>query len=94
MKLKEWGLMRHKTRNTTKGRNETERTKQRDSNEDEQCDKEYSATGEPMPASTTLKRHSAKPGDWQAVRDPPPLILDAVTVAEPTFMSLLSQPQE
>jgi hypothetical protein len=93
MKLKEWGLMRHKPRRATKDRREVRSTSRR-SPEEEACDRHSSATPEPMSIDVISREHCTKTGGWQVVADLPTMVAGAGMVAEPTFMGLLSQPQE
>jgi hypothetical protein len=93
MKLKEWGLMRHKPRRTTKERREVRSVSICSAENNESCDYDSSATPEPMSVDVTSREHCTKIGGWQVVADLPTMVA-AGTVAEPTFMGLLSQPQK
>ncbi|KAF1942804.1 ankyrin [Clathrospora elynae] len=93
MKLKEWGLMRHKARRAMKARSEVRDASQPISNDDDEGDRDSSATAKPVPIDITPVEHRTKTGGWQVVADLPTLMTDIGTVAEPAFMDLLNQPQ-
>ena len=85
MKLKEWGLMRHKTR-----KNRLEKTRV-NSPELEVNDEEPSgplATAEPMSVDSETLEHRTKTGGWQVVSG------EELKTAQPTFMGMLSQTPE
>ncbi|KAH7063866.1 hypothetical protein BKA63DRAFT_183826 [Paraphoma chrysanthemicola] len=86
MKLKEWGLMRHKARGKTgtsrsMGKDDS---RSRDSTE-EQDERQSSATVEPISVAPTPVAFSEKQGGWQVVPEP------QLAEAEPTFMGMLHQ---
>ncbi|KAH7076242.1 hypothetical protein FB567DRAFT_452537 [Paraphoma chrysanthemicola] len=86
MKLKEWGLMRHKARGKT-GMSRSmgeDNSRSRDSTE-EQDERQSSATVEPMSVVPTPVAFSEKQGGWQVVPEP------QLAEAEPTFMGMLHQ---
>lgn len=86
MKLKEWGLMRHKPRKATKVRSDAMEEISR-SHDEEREDRDSSATVEPISTETTPAADCEKGGGWQVVAN-------ADAEAEPTFMGLLSRPRE
>jgi hypothetical protein len=47
-----------------------------------------------MSIDVISREHCTKTGGWQVVADLPTMVAGAGMVAEPTFMGLLSQPQE
>ncbi|KAJ4343708.1 hypothetical protein N0V95_006538 [Ascochyta clinopodiicola] len=88
MKLKEWGLMRHKAHRARPGR---PRARSYGRELDDEEHRSSSATAEPMsvePMSVEPEslEHRTKTGGWQVVPR------DELAIAEPTFMGLLSQP--
>ncbi|CAO2651411.1 Nn.00g039810.m01.CDS01 [Neocucurbitaria sp. VM-36] len=87
MKLKDWGLMRHKPRKATTDRHGTAETSQSNHEEGDQRNRESSGTVEPMPIEITPLEACEKQGPWQAVAH-------ADMEAEPTFMSLLGQSRD
>jgi hypothetical protein len=91
MKLKEWGLMRHKPRRTMKDRPEVRSTSRR-SPEENDASEQSSVTPEPVSIDASSQEHCTKIGGWQLVADLPTMVAGD-TVAEPTFMGLLNQPQ-
>ena len=95
MKLKEWGLMRHKPRGTIKHRREA---RQRSAGSPADCDgrsNELNTITEDGLAISTRQEHCTQSGSWQVVADLPTLGADKTgEVAEPTFMELMSQTQE
>ncbi|KAF2629473.1 ankyrin [Macroventuria anomochaeta] len=82
MKLKEWGLMRQKGR---KARLERNRAGSSGCERDNEEPRAPSATAEPMSIDSESLEHRTKTGGWQVVSSV------GLTVAEPTFMGLLSQ---
>ena len=95
MKLKEWGIMRHKPRRTTKQRREARLPSEQSPDEHAQRDDESSESAEPISIEPTPREDCTRTGGWQVVASLPTLIADeAGTVAEPTFLGLLNQPQE
>ncbi|KAJ4337874.1 hypothetical protein N0V87_004430 [Didymella glomerata] len=80
MKLKEWGLMRHKVRKTRPGR-----TRGTSSAQDDEQTRTPSAPSEPMAIDSDSLEHRTKTGGWQIVNNV------ELTNAEPTFMGMLSQ---
>jgi hypothetical protein len=95
MKLKEWGIMRHKPRRTTKQRRETRSPSEQSPDEPAQRGDESVEVTEPIAIETDSREHCTRTGGWQIVASLPTLIADeAGTVAEPTFLGLLNQPQE
>ncbi|KAF1829187.1 ankyrin [Decorospora gaudefroyi] len=94
MKLKEWGLMRHKPRRTTEDRSD-------DARETSECSaggnnlhgSNPSTTAEPMSVESTSGEHCTETDRWQVLADSSTLIAGE-SIAEPTFMGLLSQSQD
>lgn len=80
MKLKEWGLMRHKSRRARQGY--TRGTSS--AREDEQA-RTPSIPGEPMAIDSESLEHRTKTGGWQVVSNAD------LTNAEPTLMGMLNQ---
>ncbi|KAF3041033.1 hypothetical protein E8E11_004224 [Didymella keratinophila] len=80
MKLKEWGLMRHKGRRARPGH-----TRGTSSARDDEQTGTPSAPAEPMVIDSGSLEHRTKTGGWQVVSS------NELTDAEPTFMSMLSQ---
>ena len=89
MKLKEWGLMRHKPRRAHReakqlGGHRPERS--------DHGDGDSSDTAGSMSVEPQTEDNCAKTGIWQGIAD---LSDDAAsTVAESTYMGLLGQPQK
>jgi hypothetical protein len=83
MKLKEWGLMRHKGR---RARAEREATSRSTRGEDDRERRASSGTAEPMSVESESLEHRTKTGGWQVVGP------SELANAEPTFMGMLSQP--
>lgn len=81
MKLKEWGLMRHRSRRAPRATNSG-----REQDDDEP--RASSATVEPMSVEPESLEHRTKTGGWQIVNS------SELATAEPTFMGLLSQATE
>lgn len=95
MKLKEWGLMRHKPRGTTKHRREARQRSEGGPADRDGRDNELSMTTEDDAAGSTPREHCTQTSSWQTVADMPTLVADKTgEIAEPTFMELMSQPQE
>jgi hypothetical protein len=91
MKLKEWGLMRHKPRRTTKQRREAGLPRE----ERAQGDDELSASAEPIPIESESSQHRTRTDGWPIIANLPTSVADeAVTAPEPTFPGLLNQPQQ
>ncbi|KZM21269.1 uncharacterized protein EKO05_0011536 [Ascochyta rabiei] len=82
MKLKEWGLMRHKGH---RARPDRPRARSHGLELDDEEQRSSSATAEPMSIEPESLEHRKKTGGWQVVPR------DELTAAEPTFMGLLSQ---
>ncbi|KAL1655788.1 hypothetical protein SLS61_001812 [Didymella pomorum] len=80
MKLKEWGLMRHKGRRARPGH-----TRATSSARDDEQTSTASAPADPMVIDANSLEHRTKTGGWQVVSK------DELTNAEPTFMGMLSQ---
>lgn len=80
MKLKEWGLMRHKGRKVRPGRN-----RGNSSGYDDEQPRTPSATAEPIVIHSESLEHCTKAGGWQVVSN------GELSNAEPTFMGMLSQ---
>ena len=87
MRLKEWGLMRHKGRKRTTDRTETRERSGSSREESAQCDQDSSATAEAMSIDTICSDPCKDNRGWQVVDN-------ADAVAEPTFMGLLSRVRE
>lgn len=87
MKLKEWGLMRHKAKRATKDRGEAREGSQSGREESDQRDQDPGATVEPMSVENNNSATCEKNRVWEAVDN-------ADTDAEPTFMGLLTRPRE
>lgn len=100
MKLKEWGLMRHKPRKSTAKRKEDNETDGAQLQDEEQSERASSATVEPMVMDLSSAKpslpetaisepatsdHCTKRGGWQLVPG------TDLTNAEPIFMGLLHQ---
>lgn len=79
MKLKEWGLMRHKGR---KLRNEMNRADSIERDPSDEQSKISSATASVDPDSL---EHRTRTGEWQVVSD------QELQHAQPSFMGMLSQ---
>ena len=95
MKLKEWGIMRHKSRKITRQRREARLPNKQSSSETDQRNDESVEPAEVITIEPESREHCTRTGGWQVVASLPTLIADgAGTVAEPTFLGLLSQPQE
>ena len=95
MRLKEWGIMRHKPRRATKSRHKARLPSEQSSDGNAGNDNESSEFAEPISTDSTSREHCTKTGGWQVVASLPTLIADeAGTVAQPTFLGLLNQPQE
>ena len=89
MKLKEWGLMRHKPRKTHRKVKKSGECKpdESDRGDGESSDSTVFGSVEPQTGED-----GAKAGGWQAIAD---LVADAAgTVAESTYMEMLGQPQK
>ncbi|KAJ4986694.1 hypothetical protein SVAN01_07753 [Stagonosporopsis vannaccii] len=82
MKLKEWGLMRHKSRKPRLGRSHTDRSGDR---RDDDESRAASVTVDPMSVDTETLEHQTSPGAWQAVGS------GEMANAQPTFMDILKQ---
>ncbi|KAI4637363.1 hypothetical protein J4E83_000179 [Alternaria metachromatica] len=95
MRLKEWGIMRHKPRRATKSRHKARLSSEQSSDGNAGNDNESSEFAEPISIDSASREHCTKTGGWQVVASLPTLIADeAGTVAEPTFLGLLNQPQD
>jgi hypothetical protein len=95
MRLKEWGIMRHKPRRATKKRHEVKLPSDQSSDSNTGRGNTPSESAEPMSIDSGSREHCTKTGGWQVVASLPTLVADtAGTVAEPTFLGLLNQPQE
>ncbi|KAI4907824.1 hypothetical protein J4E90_009232 [Alternaria incomplexa] len=95
MRLKEWGIMRHKPRRATKSRHKARLPSEQSSDGNAGNDNESSEFAEPISTDSTSREHCTKTGGWQVVASLPTLIADeAGTVAQPTFLGLLNQPQD
>jgi hypothetical protein len=86
--------MRHKPRRATKDRREVRSMSRQSLEGNEACDHHSNATPEPMLIDVTSREHCTQTGGWQVVADLPTMVAGTGTVIEPTFMGLLSQPQE
>ena len=82
MKLKEWGLMRHRGRKARVDRSQTGRSGHERIGEEPRA---TSATAEPMSTEPESLKHRTKTGGWQVVSS------SELASAEPTFMGLLNQ---
>ncbi|CAN9273600.1 unnamed protein product [Alternaria alternata] len=95
MKLKEWGIMRHKSRKITRQRREARLPNEQSSSETDQRNNESVEPAEVITIEPESREHCTRTGGWQVVASLPALIADgAGTVAEPTFLGLLNQPQD
>ncbi|KAG9187614.1 hypothetical protein G6011_05485 [Alternaria panax] len=95
MKLKEWGIMRHKPRRVPKQRREARLQSEQSSAELVQRNDEPAEPAEPITIEPESREPCTGTGGWQVMASLPTLIADgAGTVAEPTFLGLLNQPQD
>ncbi|KAH8702907.1 ankyrin repeat-containing domain protein [Phaeosphaeriaceae sp. PMI808] len=85
MKLKEWGLMRHKPRKALMSRNGSRATSEATFEADESNRRDLSETIEPTYVQHTSPMMLEKSGNWQVVSDVEPV------EAEPAFMGLLQR---
>ncbi|KAJ8116489.1 hypothetical protein OPT61_g2092 [Boeremia exigua] len=84
MKLKEWGLTRHKGRGR-KARLDRSGTNNSGNEPEDDEPRARSATAEPMSVDPGSLEHHTKSGGWQVVSS------GELTNAQPTFMGMLSQ---
>ncbi|KAL1796794.1 hypothetical protein ACET3X_005334 [Alternaria dauci] len=95
MKLKEWGIMRHKPRRAHKQRREARLPSEQSSDGTVQCNDGSVEPAEDITIEPERTEHCARTGSWQLEASLPTVIADgAGTVAEPTFLGLLNQPQD
>ncbi|KAE8830850.1 hypothetical protein PTNB85_07437 [Pyrenophora teres f. teres] len=89
MKLKEWGLMRHKPRKTHRRAKHSGRHRSKQSNHG---DGESSDTVGSMSVEPQAREDCEKTGEWQTIVN---LVDDSIgAVAEPIYMGLLGQTQD
>lgn len=89
MKLKEWGLMRHKQRSTNKIRHATRHTSKDATVDNAGCETDAIAVDQ------QTQEDGAKTSDWQLVASQPSLVADGPDeVTEHMFAGLLDQPVE
>jgi hypothetical protein len=87
MKLKEWGLMRHKPRKTAKRCSDNNTTDMSGIEEDDRDERDSSATVEPVSLEQTPSASCEKEVGWKAGWK---FVPDAELMdTEPTFMGLL-----
>ncbi|EOA83129.1 uncharacterized protein SETTUDRAFT_172856 [Exserohilum turcica Et28A] len=87
MKLKEWGLMRHKQRSTNKIRHATRHTSKDATVDNAGCETDAIAVDQ------QTQEDGAKTSDWQLVASQPSLVADGPDeVTEHMFAGLLDQP--
>lgn len=92
MKLKEWGLMRHKPRGTVQHRrSRRQRSKSSPAVDNDGWEEQPSGTDETVITNESLPENPLETRDWQIGANLPSLAADeAVDNVEPTFM----EPQE
>src|SRR5690242_17137846 len=82
MKLKEWGLMRHKSRRSRLEHSHTDVSV----DADDDTSRATSVTARPMSVDSETLEHQTTPGSWQVASS------GELMDAQPTFMGMLSQP--